>query len=61
MQEGKAMIFSSYRAASVYKHNNNLSCTIRMYPLGMNGKADYMLESMDGLTYWNGKEFANYR
>ena len=51
MQEVLIMIFSSYGEAKAYKHNNRIEGLIIMFPLGMNGSADYIITDKNGNYY----------
>jgi len=53
------MIFSSYGQAKQYKHNNRIDGLIIMFPLGMNGSADFMIENGSG-EYWTKTGWKKY-
>ena len=55
------MIFSSFESALQYKHDNSLTdCIVSSYPLGMNGRADYMITRSANTEYWTGKEWRKF-
>ena len=55
------MIFSSFESALKHKQDNNLDhCIVSCYPLGMNGRADYMITRSANTEYWDGKEWRKF-